>query len=185
MSRIVDSTGNVCDQCGAALENSPTKCWLCGARCDTPSSTTNLGDPSPQLSGYSFSLEGLMLVVTLVSVCLGAFTLFPGLGILFAILMAPVLVRTTMVVRRRSKAGRSVSFAAKLGLFFGSFATAIVIVVLVSVASIGTFCAVCLGIGQEEAIPFAAVMAILTTIGAIWLSFYWIRSRWRRDTNKQ
>ena len=182
-----------CPECAAPIEDGSHVCWLCSARLDAgelSSEGVSAGDRgvstaqgAPTAQKLSFSLEGLMLVVTLVSVCLGAFTLFPGLGILLAILIAPVFVRTVMVVRRREERGRPVDPLARIGLFLGSFATAMVIIVVVSVASLGTFCAVCLSIGKEEAIPFAAAVAILVTIGAIVLLVRWIRARWRHDTN--
>ena len=184
-----------CPKCGALLEYGRRNCWLCGENDFPESAIAATQKPiAKQRSNYSFGLEGLLLVVTLVSICLGLITQFPGLGILVSVLLAPVFVRTVLVVRRRESLGVSVSLPTKIGLFLGSFGTAMVIVVIVSLASVGTFCAVCLGIALTTAngniadgpIPIAisVITAIVATIFVVTLSNRWIRARWRRDTKK-
>jgi hypothetical protein len=54
---------------------------------------------------------GFFLLMTLASVCFGLLAVAPGLGIPVCVLLVPVLIRTTMVVRRREAAGAAVSRA--------------------------------------------------------------------------
>ena len=123
-----------------------------------------------------------MLVITLLAVCFGMFQIFPGLGILLAIVLAPVFLRTTLVVQRREAQGSVVALWQRVLLFLGSFVTSIVILVVVSVAAVGTFCAVCLSAGTESAIPTAGLVAAVVTVLILFLLARWIRARWRRDT---
>ena len=136
-----------------------------------------------------------MIVVTLVAVICGVFAVAPGLGIPMAIIMLPVFVRTSMVVRQRETRGEDVSFATRAALFAGSFWTTVVILVVVGIASVGTFCGVCLGVyfGLESsggsvaevvASIIAGIATTITTILAIWFSVRLIRRRWKRDVGQ-
>lgn len=138
--------------------------------------------------GFSFSLSTLLLVMTLAAVCFGLLAVAPGLGIPACIILAPVLVRTSMVVRRREAAGLSVSGPQKIGLAISSFLTVSMIIALAAVASVGTFCAVCLGIysvggdrsanaASVAAFLAAAIVSLLTLTAMVRL----VRARFRRD----
>lgn len=180
---IITADSPRCPECAAQLTKLDETCWLCGAtvrpdqiKNDEIILATGVASPA------SFTLEELMAAVTLIAVCLGLFTIYPGLAILLSIILSPVFLRTVLVVRRREALGLPVSPARKAWLFIGSFFTTVVILVLVTVASIGTFCAICLGAGTEKAIPIAAMVGGITTILAIITSVAWIRWRWRRHT---
>lgn len=186
------ANANTCLACGARLNEATSNCWLCG---------TSIRDALPlggkpvlihsvagaKKTGFSYSLSTLMLMATLAAICFGLLSTAPGLGIPICILLAPVLLRTAIVVRRREATGRAVSAGQKLGLILGSLVVAHVIAAVVTVAAIGTFCAVCLGIAasapgsDEAAISFALLAAAVVTILLLVLMFRWVRARYRRD----
>ncbi len=192
MNDAEQSTATHCPECGALVSEGVQKCWLCGWQRDSDSSPRPAEAvaprvvPSPAGQGFSFSLETLMLVMTLAAVGMGAIVLFPGIGIILAIMLAPAFVRTAMVVQRRAEKGKAVALWQRVALFFGSFVTAVVILVIVAVASVGTFCALCLclysGGVRDAAMPLSFFAAAATTIAAIVLAVKWIRRRWRHDT---
>ncbi len=189
-----------CPECGAVVGQGVVRCWLCGWQRDGDSASVSTQSVAPPVTprpvdhGFSFSLETLMLVMTLSAVGMGAIVLFPGVGIILAIMLLPAFIRTAKVVRRRAEQGRAVGLWPRVALFFGSFTTALVIIVVVSVASVGTFCGLCLGFyavaeggpGFDSLMILAAVIsgiaAIAATITAIIFSTKWVRRRYRRDT---
>lgn len=195
-----------CPHCGAELKSPWTECWLCGApiRDDDVRPEAAAISPSRPRSTprerVSFSLSTLMLVMTLATLACGLIVVAPGLGIVACILIAPVTVRTAMVVNRREAAGGRVSPGEKAMLFFSSFLVTSVIVAVVGVASVGTFCGVCIGgyalLGDTQAfrgeswpliiaifgIPILTALAV--TIPIIRLLARWVRARYRRDTDQ-
>jgi hypothetical protein len=189
MSEASQDRPLACPQCGARLAAGSEVCWLCGAAVaaaeSQPPTTQAAALPAPPApvvrhAGASFSLGTLFVVMTLVAICCGLFIAAPGLGITVCIVLAPVLVRTAMVVNRREAAGRPVSMAEKAGLIFSSLLVAHVILAVVIVAAVGSFCAVCLSAGTEAAIPFAIMAAAIPTILVLMLMVRWVRARYRR-----
>jgi len=191
-----DPWDKICPHCGAKVLRQARRCWLCGSDVEgalpaAPPPVAKQGKipavARPTKAGFSYSLSTLMLITTLVAVCFGLFSVAPGLGVWICIFLAPVLVRTAMVVRRRKAAGRPVSVGQKFGMILGSLVVAHVILAVVTVSAIGTFCAVCLGIAEstpgpdEAAIPFAILAAALAAILLLVLMFRWVRARYRRD----
>ena len=166
-----------------------------------PAPSSPFDDPSPSSPApashahpdASFSLASLLLAMTIVAVMCGLIAVQPGLGIPICIVLAPVLVRTTMVVRRRKEAGRSVSPAEKVALIGGSFLVSCVILTIVAVASVGTFCGVCLGMAaasntshNNEGMLWvffvvAGLAATVATLSALYHIQRWVRVRYRRD----
>jgi hypothetical protein len=135
----------------------------------------------PQPPPLSFSLATMLLMMTLAAIWLALLVAAPGIAIFLCILLLPAVVRTAMVVQRREAAGVSVSSGEKVALAVTSMFVSLVILVLALVASVGTFCFVCLSAGDESAIPVALVIAGVATLGAAALAFKWIRRRYRRD----
>ena len=186
---------NRCPKCGAEQPGPALKCWLCENPLDLTShlEPSIKRPPAPVERRFSFALSTLMLVMTLASVAMGLLVAVPGLGILACILMVPVFVRTTRVVRHREKAGQAVAPAEKVALFLTSFGVASVLSVVVGVSAFCSFCGVCLvmfGMGARSesglltvgvAMCFAAVVGLLA-IGAM---VRWIRRRYRRDIGQQ
>jgi hypothetical protein len=135
----------------------------------------------------------LLLVMTVAAIMCGLVAAAPGLGIVACILMAPVLVRTGMVVRRRQEAGQPVSAGEKAALIFGSFIVTSVICVVLAAASVGTFCAVCLGLAaagggastMDGLIVFSGLVAFVVTGLLGVLMFKWVRRRYLRDVGEE
>jgi hypothetical protein len=190
----VSTAKNACPRCRA--ENAPQapRCWLCGIA--LPASVGRppaLSDRAPALiedveivpeARATFSLTTLFLLTTLIAVCFGLFAIAPGLGILLAIAAVPAFLRTTLVAYRRGQLGRDISPARKIALFAGSLATTVIMAIVVIVAAIGSFCAICLTAGVDTAIPIATIIALATTVGVGGLFVLLIRARYRHDVSK-
>lgn len=175
----------VCPQCHAKCDPGARQCWLCGAALDQASHNPESAVPRrAQPAGFSYSVSTMLLATTIAAICFGLLTIAPGLAIPICILLAPVLVRTVMVVRRREAAGRKVSTSEKAWLIVGSLIVANVILAIVTVAAVGTFCAVCLSAGDERAIPIAILIAAGVTIPLLVVLFKWVRTRYHRDIAK-
>jgi hypothetical protein len=135
--------------------------------------------------------------MTLATVWLGLLAAAPGLAIFACILLLPVLVRTSMVVKRREAAGRATSTGEKFALGATSLAVTLVVVTVTAVAAVGTFCGLCLGMysmsgggrnADYYAIPMMAVAGIVTLIVLIGLGRLfakWVRNRYRRDVGEK
>ena len=195
------AAANSCPRCRAQIPPDAPRCWLCGIALPVHSA------PPPEIRQLSparvedeqifedveivpeakatFSLTTLFLLTTLAAVCFGLFAIMPGLGILMAIGAVPAFLRTTLVTLRRRQLGRDVSPARKIVLFAGSLATTIVMAVVVIVAAIGSFCAICLTAGVETAIPIATIIAASVTVGVVGLFAMMIWARYKYDVNKE
>lgn len=196
--------------CGADNPSDAKICWLClrelpgvktpdpgsyevGASETSPSSpVTSVWQPSVPSSPTAtspgwpaseapFALPTLALWMTLAVVGLGVFIIAPGLALILAIGVMPALVRTALVVGRRSKSGEQIPNVEKVLLFLGSLGTSVVVAVVVLVASVGSFCAVCLTSGKQSAVPVAILVAVVVTGGVLFFLWKWIRHRWQRD----
>src|SRR6187402_3410953 len=99
-----------CPECGADVRPLDEKCWLCQRPLSAKDViTAELIQPAaPPIvpewvaarstaNPAQFSLETLMLVITLVAVCLGMIAATPGLGVLVSVVAAPALIRTLIV----------------------------------------------------------------------------------------
>ncbi len=125
------------------------------------------------------------MLTTLVAVCLALFAAAPGLGITLAIAALPAFIRTAILASSREAAGKPLDPGRKVVLFFGSLGTALVSSIVVTVASVGAFCAVCLTSGKEEIIPFAAIIGLVVFVATCYGMFRWYRYRWKRDMNRK
>jgi hypothetical protein len=140
-----------CPACAAAVGAGDSRCWLCNkplaadARAgDTTASRKDIA------TGWTFSLSTLMLIVTLFAVTLGIAGLDPllgndglglGLAIVFAMLITPAMVRTSLASVRRRREGRAMPFAEKLLVLLSSVG----IMVATVAAACAAFCATCFG----------------------------------------
>ena len=184
----------LCPMCGAELRQGDARCWLCGHALDRPTSIVvpplPAGTAPPAVGRTdSFSLETLMLVVTLIAICLGVFVQAPGLGILLCILALPAFVRTLLVVRRRGQLSRGVPLGQRIALFLGSLGFSLVVLILVVVSSVGVFCGVCLGLATVSTPDGTSIsVALVAGVGAMIVVFAlcvaWMRRRWVRDTEE-
>lgn len=198
--------GKTCSACGAANVAEAEICWLCQRTLDNASSETVPSEASAselpykpfisqpaQPTALSYSLSTLMLAMTFIAVLCGMIAIAPGLGVVLAIASLPVLVRTAGVVKKRETGGLPTPPAKRILLFVSSLVATLVTVTVVCIASIGTFCGLCLTIGSvadfsEGAVALAFLIsipaAIAVTVGLIILSRKWAKARWRRDTQE-
>ncbi len=132
-----------CPHCGAEVQTPGVLCWLCRHR--AISANPNPYAPPRPLAGENASaqcsLASLFLVTTLVAVGLGLFLPAPGLGVLFAFVAAPALIRTFIAAGRRRQAGAPLSLREKIGTFFISW----FIMGAIGLASFVAFMVVCVG----------------------------------------
>lgn len=174
----------VCPICGASNSPPASVCWLCKQNLSEGTATDVQSIVPRQTSSFTFSIASILLTTALFAVFFGVLMMAPGLAILLAILCVPALVRTGLVFQRRSQLGKPVPTGQKFFWFLSSLTVTTIVVVVVLVASVGTFCAVCLGAGTDAAIPVALLVAASVTIGFLVASFRWIRDRWRRDLSR-
>lgn len=188
----------ICPHCSTKQLGPSEKCWLCEkvfadefSSAVDPKGTANVGLPSPLHDPVqvSFSLATLLLLMTLASVCLGLFAIYPGLGIFACLIAMPVFFRTLTVVRHREKRGQKVSASEKMVMFITSFAIGSVLSIVVGVAAFCSFCGVCLAVfsgaeGKGDLFALAGgicllgVVAIVACIALV----KWIRRRYDRET---
>jgi hypothetical protein len=183
-----------CPDCGAAIRREDALCWLCHRSLLVEAEAVEAGSPfrpqaqPPRANPAQFSLETLMLVITLIAVCLGVIMAAPGLGILVAVVAAPALVRTLVAGYQERKAGRPMTLGEKLLTFLASTGVSLAVLVTGWTA----FAAACLGscfvaVGLESAARgsgwwqgnadtiFFVLFAVSGTIGlatAGWI--YWV-----------
>ena len=157
----------LCPECDALVGAGVQKCWLCGAALVEVNDVVMAEVVLPRLprheaSRFSYSLGLLMTVVTLVCVCLGVFSIAPGLGIVFAIIVTPAFIRTAIGAARREDAGRPMDVGQKILAFGGSLGVMTVIAVTAGI----TFFATCVVggfvalFGLEVAVPSAGMDVI-------------------------
>ena len=112
--------------------------------------------PPKWVNPAQFSLETLLLVITLVAVCLGMIMAEPGLGIVVAIVATPALVRTLVAGYQQRKAGTPMTLGEKLLTFAASTGVAVAVLVTggtaFAAACVGS-CFVALGVSQGGSGP--------------------------------
>src|SRR4051794_38170416 len=189
-----------CSSCGAKLPSSATICWLCNTPVDVTSNLGWLGRAEAtrvrQIAASEpaggFSLASLMMLITLVCVVLGVFTIAPGLGVPLAVVAFATWVRTASLVRwRRATSGSSPTSVEVILIFLRSVAFTLLVLGLIGVAAVAAFATLCFGLigasepshsSSEFVAPFvvsaivliAAILGIVATVRSQ-------RSRWRRD----
>lgn len=174
----------VCANCGAGNIPPATVCWLCQQDLDLEIPPV-LSDSPDQIKSHSltFSIASILLVTTLSAVFFSMLAWAPGLAILLAIMSLPALVRTGLAAQRRANLGKPIPPIRKLLWFLSSFTVTTILVAVVWFASVGTFCAVCLSVRSEAALPLSILATGAVATAILVAGSYWIRYRWRRDIN--
>lgn len=192
-----------CPECSARIKPTDEKCWLCGRELVVTAEVVEDFAESPFAASWSpradakpipfqFSLESLLMVITLAAVCLGAFVTTPGLGVLALIVAAPALLRTVYEGHQARQRGKSLTLAEKMM----SFAASAGIALAALSAAAGAFFAACtasilavcftsaaggnIGSGAEQTIftvcaIVCGVASLAGFIGIFWLT--WPRRR--------
>lgn len=175
-------TARSCPECGARLKAADAKCWLCGRpiKDDAVVIAEVIGGAAPEwvqahqppLKPWQFSLESMLLVITLVAVCLGMIVAMPGIGVLAAIVAGPALIRTLMVGYQERRAGHKQSIGEKVLAFLASTGVAIA-VLLAGASAFGAACfASCLVVlGLESTRPGGGGAGGQWMEYAIWAAF--------------
>lgn len=174
-----------CPTCHEANAEDRKECWFCHASLAEAAPGTPV-EESPPRSARSEVLT-VVLALGLATLSLGTFVSDPGAGISLALLLVFPLIRTTVIFAKRRKIGAESSSGQLLLLFLSSAAVTWLILTVVGIAAVGTFCFTCMGINSITRDDNVAVLvAGLTTLAVVLLLCYlfskWVRSRWRRDT---
>ena len=130
-----------CPACLAINQIDETRCFLCdrefGAAADSSRSIKKAGrhdqsDSLNQHTSITFSdLVGSFFLVVLIVFTLGVLYYSPGLGIVLAMIVAPALLRTHLVINRRKSLKEPPDLFDKAVIFFVSvFATVGVLLLL-------------------------------------------------------
>lgn len=125
VSWTATSSARRCRECGAELGAGDERCWLCRRDLVIDAEVVELEPPPvvrPAVSPLQFSLETLLLIVTLSAVCLGALVAVPGLGVLLLVIAVPALVRTCLTGIRSKKLGGKLTATDKVMAFLASAA---------------------------------------------------------------
>jgi hypothetical protein len=148
-----------CPECGAELQLYDIHCWLCGWS-PGPKDTTKTPLPPPifvsspearSLAPLQYSIGGLLVVTTVIAVCLGAFRVTPGLGILLMLMIAvgviPAWIRAAVMGARHreanriwTRADRTRAFAASLALTAGIVTAGVVTCGVVAIVAVMVAC---------------------------------------------
>jgi len=106
----------LCPNCGASMRRDSKRCWLCQVVLSVdPVPRPAAG--SPPAAPPQFALSTLLLVMTLVYVGVGLFAIAPGFVMLYALVVAPALVRLTVAGDRAAQRGAVWSTADKISSF--------------------------------------------------------------------
>jgi hypothetical protein len=177
----------VCPNCGAKQPRQLDQCWLCGEAFDE-AATGVVAHEQPT----SYSLSTLLLIMTLACICFALIAAAPGLGVFVGILLVPVFIRTSMVLKKREAEGIVTSWLEKWSLALGSFAAATVMATVVLSTSFAAFCFSCLagysaaGNGNDGGpILLACLVGGSVLLLMVYLMAKWARVRFRRDTSRR
>lgn len=182
----------ICPVCTAA---NPADALIC-RRCDAPLKKDEAAaddfsrqqalrrmrdDPS---LGMQFSLSSVLIGLTVAAILFGIMAQMPGVGITIAVCCLPAFIRTSLLIRKRERMGRKTSTEHKALSFVGSIVFALITSAVVLIASVGTFCTICLTGGTkggDSLIIFSGTVALVVTLVVAYFLFKWSRSRWWRD----
>jgi hypothetical protein len=184
-----------CPECGAELKVDDERCWLCrrdlvinAELVATPMAAGQ--SPFSAVHPLQFSLETLLLIVTLSAVCLGALVAAPGLGVLALIIVVPALIRTCLTGISSKRLGGKLTLADKIMAFLASAAITWAALVAAGIAffaacTVSVFGAVAVGQAQGSrpidnslanfllwtAVVFCGVVSIGAFAGMFWLTW--------------
>jgi hypothetical protein len=184
-----------CPECGAELGVDDERCWLCrrdlvidAELVETPKATGQ--SPFAAVHPLQFSLETLLLIVTLSAVCLGALVAAPGLGVLALVIAVPALIRTCLTGISSKRLTGKLTVTDKIMAFLASAAITWAALVAAGIAffaacTVSVFAAVAVGQAQGSrpidntlanlliwtAVVFCGVVSIGAFAGIFWLTW--------------
>ncbi len=185
---------NECRECGEINRRFKRRCTVCGAELDVALAAPDepaLPPPPPLPPTREDQDTVLVMIVAVAVVWIGLTLAAPGLGIFLAILSVVPFLRTLAVVRRRADHGAQTSWMTSVVMFLGSLGVTLVLLAVVLVTAVGTFCAACLtgavgaaaagGRSMEGVVAVSALISLVAVSGVTYVLIKWIRKRWQRD----
>ncbi|TWT77556.1 hypothetical protein Pla123a_22170 [Posidoniimonas polymericola] len=143
----------------------------------------------PDASLLRFSILDMLVLTALVAVNAGGWAYEPGIGLLVTLVTLPVAVRSLIVFKQRAAAGLPTSPFTRGVMLVGSLVAVAVVYAMIGFSLFGALWATCMaGLAFDQAskplfgIGFVA-LALLLPVAGLWLTFRWVRWRWRRDTD--
>ena len=137
--------------------------------------------PQPTAPPRTFSLGSLFLAITLICVGLGLTLAFPGLGILFLLLVVPALIRTSAIAKKRHLPSHPATAIDHLQSFLTSFGIMFLVELAGFIAwtvACGTGFAVGSVGGSGNDVGGLFIGAILGAPFALWLIGWLIWKTW-------
>ena len=162
------------------------ECWLCKA----PASGETTAEPRGGQHA-TFRLSSLMLTVTLIAVCLGIWQLSSGLGIFFAIIVAPAFVRTAITAVRQRRLGEPMEIEDKIITFVASIGVVVSVAVASGIAFLVTCWTACAGVvavSESTGIRTGAgiwASILAGTVAALIVAVLLFRATWPRDRSRK
>lgn len=142
-----------CPACNAVNQIDETRCFLCdrefGAAADPARSTKKVGRRDQPDSSYPrepitlSDIVGSFFLVAWIVFNLGVFYLFPGAGIVLALIVVPALVRTLIVIGRRKSLKQSTDLFDKAIILFVSVIATVGVLMLAAVAFFALLYLIC------------------------------------------
>lgn len=185
----------VCLRCGSSAHATPTE----PAKVHKAPAAREFKEVIAARSNQLLTLVSIVLVVGLIGVLVAVANKSVGLAIAFVLLTVPPLVRTSLVVLRRTREGIETGRAATIAMFFGSSMVTLLMVCVTLVSCVLSFCFVCLAVASaanstggksvkdlNEILLPTSIITIAISVGLVLLMFSpWIIHRWKRDTREK
>lgn len=165
MSTAPPKLAKVCEVCGASNPGQRTQCWLCEGPLKVPAADVIVPSTAYENhAAFQFSFASLMVTIALIAVLLGVFRLWPGIGVLLLIIVAPAWIRTCLTVISRQSRQGTVTFGKKATIFATSLAIVVGIGVMLIAAIVGAFAAFCSVIASTQDTHFAAAAMAVAAV---------------------
>jgi hypothetical protein len=146
MSSAPPKLAKVCKGCGAKNPGHLTQCWLCEGPLAVPAAGTPFKPTSYERhAALQFSFASLLVTIALIAVLLGSFRLWPGLGVLLLVIVAPAWIGTCITVMSRQARQGVMTFSQKAGIFATSLAIVVGaggLLVVAVVSALIVFCGI-------------------------------------------
>lgn len=177
-----------CDHCSELNRDQTTACWICQRPRAEDNEATYEEEELPRTARSEVMTA--VLGIAMATICCSTVFAAPGLGILLSSTLIFPLLRTALVMARRKGNEGNTSFAALLLLFLSSMAVTWIILAVVGVAALGTFCFTCMGVydlTDDEGLSYLVSGSLATLVTGLlgFLFFKWVRRRWRRDMGQR
>lgn len=141
MNTDVDPDQIYCPACRSLNSASDPACWLCheSLTADVQKTVSQGDDSSHSATQGESGLSYVCMMIALSIVCLGLFLIFPGIGIIFACLISPALVKA------RRRAGQDVAGPLTAAQLFITVMSSIGAAITIGIAAVIAGGVVCIG----------------------------------------